>query len=234
VGISAVLFDFDGLIIDSETPLFDIWTAIYAEHGQTLTLDAWQHALGTHGGFDPVSDLLERTARSCDPAALADRVTSEHWRTCADEPLQPGVLERLDEARQLGLRTAVASSSSAEWVRPWLSRHGLLDRFDAICTRDDVNRVKPAPDLFALAAERLGVAAETCLVFEDSPNGIRAARAAGMHVVAVPRGLTRTLPLPGPDLIVDSLADLSLPGMLERLALVAAPQANASHVRATS
>ncbi len=232
MGISAVLFDFDGLIIDSETPLFDIWTAIYAEHGQTLTLDAWQHALGTQGGFDPVSDLLGRTARSCDPTALTARVTAEHWRICANEPLQPGIVERLDEARELGLRTAVASSSSAKWVRAWLSHHDLLSRFDVVCTRDDVARVKPAPDLFLLAAERLGVSAETCLVFEDSPNGIRAARAAGMRVVAVPRGLTRTLPLPDPDLVVDSLADVPLTGMLEKLALTAMPGAELWRTRA--
>jgi HAD superfamily hydrolase (TIGR01509 family) len=226
VSISAILFDFDGLIIDSETPLFDIWTAIYAEHGQTLTLDAWQHALGTHGGFDPVADLLERVAQACDPAALADRVTRDHWRTCADEPLLPGVADKLEEAHKLGLRTAVASSSSAKWVRAWLTHHGLLDRFDAIATRDDVARVKPAPDLFLLAAERLGVAAEACLVLEDSPNGILAARAAGMRVVAVPRGLTRTLSLPDPDLVVGSLADLPLSEILDRLARVPAQQSD--------
>ena len=224
VGISAVLFDFDGLIIDSETPLFDIWTAIYAEHGHTLTLDAWQHALGTQGGFDPFTDLVERTDAACDPAVLAARVTREHWRTCAAEPLQPGILERLADARSLGMRTAVASSSSAKWVRAWLSQHDLLDRFDAVCTRDDVLRVKPAPDLFLLAAARLGVSPGACLVLEDSPNGIRAAHAAGMRVVAVPRGLTRTLPLPDPDLVVESLADLSLSRILEILELGAAPQ----------
>ena len=85
-------------------------------------------------------------------------------------------------------------------------------------------RVKPAPDLFLLAAERLGVAAEACLVFEDSPNGILAARAAGMRVVAVPRGLTRTLSLPDPDLVVGSLADLPLSEILDRLARVPAQQ----------
>jgi HAD superfamily hydrolase (TIGR01509 family) len=218
VSISAILFDFDGLVIDSETPLFDIWTAIYAEHGQTLTLDAWQHSLGTQGGFDPIADLLDRTAQACDPAALEARASREHWQTCADQPLLPGVTDRLEDARILGLHTAVASSSSAKWVRAWLGHHALLDRFDAIVTRDDVTRVKPAPDLFLLAAERLGVEAGTCLVFEDSPNGIRAARAAGMRVVAVPRGLTQSLPLPDPDLVVDSLADLPLSRILERLA----------------
>jgi putative hydrolase of the HAD superfamily len=94
--------------------------------------------------------------------------------------------------------------------------------------------VKPAPDLFLLAAERLGVSTGTCLVFEDSPNGIRAARAAGMRVVAVPRGLTRTLALPDPDLVVASLADLPLTAMLDKLALRAVPSAELSRARATS
>jgi beta-phosphoglucomutase-like phosphatase (HAD superfamily) len=118
----------------------------------------------------------------------------------------------------MGLKTAVASSSQAAWVRPWLERHDLLDAFDAVCTRDDVVAVKPAPDLFLLAAQRLGVPPESCLVFEDSPNGLRAARAAGMWAVAVPNALTGPLELPPHDLALASLAARTLASLRQALA----------------
>ena len=218
MAFAAVIFDFDGLIIDSETPLFDIWQEIYAQHGASLALEDWQHALGTQGGFDPYADLC---TRSGPPGhhALAGLcwVSREHWRRCETQPLLPGVADRLAEARSIGLKTAVASSSQAAWVRPWLERHDLLDAFDAVCTRDDVMAVKPAPDLFLLAARRLGVPPEACLVFEDSPNGLRAARAAGMWAVAVPNGLTQPLELPPHDLALESLAIRTLASLREAL-----------------
>jgi HAD superfamily hydrolase (TIGR01509 family) len=217
--IRAVIFDFDGLIIDSETPLFDIWSSIYASHGATLTMERWQHALGTQGGFDPFEHLSTTLAETLDRDTLADFVRDEHWRLCGEQPLLPGVRERLAEARTLSLGVAVASSSPSAWVQPWLERHDLLSLFDVVCTRDDVQRVKPAPDLFLLAAERLRMDPETCVVFEDSPNGLRAAHTAGMKTVAIPNRLTRGLPMPAPQLVLDSLADRT---MAEILAILAA------------
>jgi HAD superfamily hydrolase (TIGR01509 family) len=222
---AALIFDFDGLIIDSETPLFDIWAEIYARYGQQLTIDEWQHALGTQGGFDPYADLATRAAELIDRDVLATWVREEHWRLCGEQPLLPGVLARLDEAAELGLPAAVASSSPAAWVAPWLERHELVGRFGAVCTRDDVARVKPAPDLFLLAAERMAADPAACVVFEDSPNGLRAAHAAGMRAVAVPNALTRDLALPGPHLVVRSLDELTLAEILDRLGATREPPA---------
>ena len=213
----ALIFDFDGLIIDSETPLFEIWSAIYHEHGHTLTIDHWQHALGTQGGFDPFADLSTRIAQALDRQGLATMVRQQHWARCGDEPLLPGVRDRLEEARELGMAAAVASSSPSAWVDPWLDHHDLRGLIQAVCTRDDVERVKPAPDLFLLAAGRLGVTPAACIVFEDSPNGLRAAHAAGMQAVSVPNRLTRDLPVPVPCVRVDSLADCSLVALLRML-----------------
>ena len=123
-------------------------------------------------------------------SSLARFVTEEHWRLCGEQPLLPGVRDRLLEARALGFAAAVASSSPSAWVQPWLDTHDLMPLLQAVCTRDDVARVKPEPDLFLKAAERLGVPPAECIVFEDSPNGIRAAHAAGMRVVAIPNALT--------------------------------------------
>jgi HAD superfamily hydrolase (TIGR01509 family) len=205
VPFSAIIFDFDGLIIDSETPLLCIWQEIYEQHGGRLTLDLWQTALGTHHGFDPYAELERQTGVVLPRQRWMEHVRVEHWSRCEAEPLQPGVRARLEEARTLGIGTAVASSSSRAWVDPWLTRHALRDLVDVVCTRDDVARVKPAPDLFLLAAERLEADPSDCVVFEDSPNGLHAARAANMWAVAVPRGLTSTLALPDPDAVIESL-----------------------------
>ena len=206
----AVIFDFDGLIIDSETPIFNIWSEIYRDHGGQLTMDQWRHALGTHNGFDPYAELLRQTGVRLSRELWVPRVRDEHWRRCEDEPLRPGVFDRLQEAAALGLQAAVASSSSLEWVGPWLSRHGLRHLVQAVCTRDDVKRVKPAPDLFLLAADRLGVPPGHCVVFEDTPNGLTAAHAAGMWAIAVPSPLTRALRFPAPHATLETLADRTL------------------------
>ena len=213
----AILFDFDGLIIDSETPLFEIWQEIYRDHAGQLTLDLWQHALGTQHGFDPYADLRAQTGVTLDRDTWMPRVREEHWRRCEGQPVLPGIVERLDDAARLGLPAAVASSSSDTWVSPWLERHGLRGRFQAVCTRDDVTAVKPAPDLFLLAARRLGVEPSRCVVFEDSPNGLLAAKAASMWAVAVPNALTCSLTLPAPDLVLTSLAGITLEAIDRRL-----------------
>jgi HAD superfamily hydrolase (TIGR01509 family) len=215
--IAAVVLDFDGLILDTETPAFEAWRAAFSGHGQELSLDDWQHSLGTNGGFDPMARLLDLTGGAVDREAVLSEVHEANRRACDAQPLLPGVEALLAEAQGLGLGRAVASSSSRAWVLGWLARHGIGERFQVVCGRDDVAQVKPAPDLFLLAAERLGLAPAACLVFEDSPNGMRAARAAGMRCVAVPNALTRQLSLPDPDLVVASLAERSLASILAEL-----------------
>jgi HAD superfamily hydrolase (TIGR01509 family) len=216
--IEALIFDFDGLLIDSETPLFEIWQGIYREHNCELELTEWQHALGTFGGFDPYADLLARSGVRLDRSAMAPHIRARHTELCAALPLLPGVASLFDDAGAAGMKTAVASSSAIDWVGPFLDQHGLRQRLGAVCTRDEVAQVKPAPDLFLLAAHRLRVAPDRCLVFEDSPNGLRAARAAGMRAVAVPNALTRALPLPEHDLVFTSLAETSLAVIVAALA----------------
>jgi HAD superfamily hydrolase (TIGR01509 family) len=220
--VAAIIFDFDGLILDTESPLFEEWSAAYRRRGFELTLDLWQHSLGTKGGFDPCAHLEGLMGRPVDCEGVRAEVIPRYRARCEAQPLLPGVADVLAEARSLGLRTGVASSSSVGWVEGWLSRHGIRPLFDCVCGRDDVERVKPAPDLFLLAASRLGVAPEACLVLEDSPNGMLAARSAGMRCVAVPNALTRALVLPSPDLVVESLAHQSVAALLRKLEETAA------------
>jgi HAD superfamily hydrolase (TIGR01509 family) len=222
--LSAVILDFDGLIVDTETPIFEAWRSAFARRGQELPLDEWQHALGTFRGFDPCARLAELLGEKLDCDLLDKEVRAPYLAACEQQPVLPGVVELLEEARRLGVGTAVASSATRGWVLGWLGKHGLGGLFDGVCGREDVPRVKPAPDLFLLAALRLGVAPPACLVFEDSPNGIRAAREAGMRCVAVPNDVTRPLLLGEPDLVLSSLADASLAEIAGRVGL-ALPQA---------
>jgi HAD superfamily hydrolase (TIGR01509 family) len=222
--LSAVILDFDGLILDTESPIFGAWQAAFAKRGQELRLEEWQHALGTFRGFDPVARLSELLGEALDRDALEAEVRGPYLAACEAQPVMPGVVSLLEQARSLGLGTAVASSATRGWVTGWLGKHGIAGHFDRVCGREDVPRVKPEPDLFLLAALRLGVAPPACLVFEDSPNGIRAARAAGMRCVAVPNPVTRPLDLGGPDLVLASLDEASLPDVARRVGL-ALPQA---------
>ncbi|MBN2370000.1 MAG: HAD family hydrolase [Vicinamibacteria bacterium] len=217
--VHALILDFDGLVIDTETPIFEIWRSVYREHGQELLLEDWRRALGTAGGFDPVSRLEALVHVHIERDRLTRAVRARHRAACDTQPVLPGVVEVIDSGRMLGLGVALASSSPGEWVRHWLEFHGLRDRFDAVCVRENVERVKPAPDLFLLAASRMGAPPAACLVFEDSPNGIRAARRAGMPCVAVTNAITRELRLPSAALVLPSLAGMSLIDILRRLQL---------------
>ena len=210
----ALILDFDGLILDTESPIFEEWRATFRARGHDLGLDVWQHALGTFGTYDPCAHLSKLTGEDFDHETLRQEVRARNMVRCEALPLLPGVAERVQEARASGLKTAVASSSTSAWVEGWLERHGIRPLFDTVCSRDHVERVKPAPDLFLLAASRLGVAPERCVVFEDSPNGIRAARAAGMRCVAIPNAVTRALPMDGADLVLTSLGERPLAEIL--------------------
>jgi HAD superfamily hydrolase (TIGR01509 family) len=205
-------------MVDTETPIFDAWLDAYRRHGQTLGLGEWQHSLGTHGGFDPLAHLESLVSGPFDREAVQREVKEATARGCEGRPLLPGVEALLREARGLSLSRAVASSSSCGWVEGWLRRHGIRELVDVVVARDDVRRVKPDPELFLLAATRLGVPPDACVVFEDSPNGMRAALAAGMRCVAVPNALTRPLSRPDVDLVLGSLDERPLASILEALA----------------
>jgi HAD superfamily hydrolase (TIGR01509 family) len=214
-GIAGLVFDFDGTLVDTESPTLAAWQEIYRRHGHELRMADWQHALGTHNGFDAHAHLSGLTAGAYagDPQA----VTIDIRRRCADEPLRPGVLALLTAARRAGLRTAVASSSSLGWVERWLAHHDIRSLFDRVVGRDLVRQVKPAPDLFLLAAEELDLPPAACLAIEDSPNGVLAARSAGMRCLLVPNPVTAGLPFPEADLTLDSLEGVGLDDLLARL-----------------
>ncbi|MEU4241468.1 HAD-IA family hydrolase [Actinoplanes sp. NPDC026619] len=212
----AIIFDLDGTIIDTETPEFVSWQEIYAAHGTTLDQAVWSQSIGTaDSGFDPYNHLASLTGKPMDRAAIR---TARHARfddlMAKAEPLE-GIVDWLDEARDLGLRIGLASSSGKIWVGRFLDALGLRDRFEVLATRDRVERSKPAPDLYELALHELGALPSEALAVEDSPNGIAAAKAAGVFCVAVPNPITIALSMNAADVVLNSLTDHPLHDFLD-------------------
>jgi putative hydrolase of the HAD superfamily len=221
-GALALVFDFDGLILDTESCTYETTAAIFAEHGQTIELGWWHSILGTADRRHWTDVLSERLGRPVDREALVARREARRMAILRELPPADGVVALLDVAADHGIPAAVASSSRLDWVGGHLDRLGLRRRFAAVVTSDDVggdpDRTKPAPDLFLVAAERLGVPPARCVAFEDSPHGIAGARAAGMAVVAVPGPMTAGLDLGAADLRLSSLADVDLARLRELVA----------------
>ncbi len=214
--IRALLFDFDGLILDTETPSYASWQEVYREHGQELPLDRWAAIIGTIGGFEPL-DYLEELHGPIDRAAVRTRRHEHELRLLEIEELRPGILEYLEEAERRGLKTAIVSSSTREWVDTHLARLERAEHCDELVTADrDPERSKPSPTLYLEALERLDVSADEAIAFEDSPNGVAAAKAAGIFTVAIPNGVTAALGLDEANLRLESLAELPLRELLDR------------------
>jgi len=212
-----VVFDFDGLILDTEVPVYDVWQAIYAEHGHTLDFARWAECIGTADTFDPCAHLESLLGRRVDAEALVRLHRARTDALIAAQPILPGVRECVDEARRLGVRLGVASSSSRRWVEGHLTRLGLREHFEVVRCADDVARVKPDPALYLAVLEATGVAAHLAVALEDSPNGVRAAKRAGLACIAVPNPLTARLDLAEADLRLTSLADVPLADLLAHL-----------------
>lgn len=209
----ALIFDFDGLIADTETAIFQAWRELYQTHNQELTREVYVQCIGgTFASFDPMEELETRLGRTLDwPPLLQrkdDRIRELHRSLL--QPL-PGVLPLLQRAQAVGCPCAVASSSTQSWVLPWLEKLGLREFFQAVWCRDlDGCRPKPAPDLFLAAARSLQQDPSKCLVLEDSLNGLRAAQAAGIPCVIVPSHITSVCDFSGADLILPSLETFTL------------------------
>jgi HAD superfamily hydrolase (TIGR01509 family) len=220
VGIRAFLFDFDGLILDTEYASRAGWEMLYREHGHDLPAEMWATLVGTtHAPWDPMRHLEELVGEPLERDALNERRRTHELSLIEAEQLRPGIVEYFAAARRHGLKRAVVSSSNDEWVGMHLKRLGEAGGWDAICTANrDAARAKPSPTLYLEALELLEVGASEAVAFEDSPNGVRAAKAAGIFCVAVPNEVTRELGLDeaGPDLLLDSLADLPPDELLSR------------------
>lgn len=216
--VRALLFDFDGLILDTETPEYESWREVYAAHGCELSLDLWCDCVGrpvTH--FDPHAELERRLGRAIDREPLRQTRRARFYELLGANATLPGVENAFREAREMGLRTAVVSSSERRWVEPNLERLRLLPYVELLVCREDTTRHKPDPEPYREAMRRLGVTPREAVAFEDSAHGVAAAKAAGAYTVAVPNPVTRGLDLSAADLCCVSLAEWPLRRLLDEV-----------------
>jgi HAD superfamily hydrolase (TIGR01509 family) len=211
--IRALVFDFDGLILDTETPLIDAYAAVHAAHGVAFDRTVFLRNVGhADYAFDPwhgFSPHADRAALEVERRTIKDRLLLA-------QPLLPGVTALLDAARDRGLRIGLASNSGHDWVEPHLVRLGLRDRFAFIACRGDTPSPKPEPDLYKLVLLHFGLRGREAVAFEDSQTGALAARRANLWTVAVPGPSTAHHDFKHADLVVPSLAAISLPDLLDR------------------
>jgi HAD superfamily hydrolase (TIGR01509 family) len=214
----AVLFDFDGTLWDSETAVFGVFRDLFGDHGQELTLETWSAAIGTVGGFDPYASLTE-LVDGLDVEQVRERTERRIRDAVREVPLRPGVdafLRHLDDA---GVRRALVSSDRSEWLVTNLERLGWPEGWAAmVCADGDAARAKPNPHLYEAALELLEAPASRAFAIEDSPNGIRAAKAAGLPCLCVPNAATARLDLSEADLVVPTFEGLSVDEVWARLA----------------
>ncbi|MDE2862673.1 MAG: HAD-IA family hydrolase, partial [Chloroflexota bacterium] len=194
--IDTVVFDFDGVILDTEKPSFKSWQEVFASHGVELDLAHWsRNIVGTAADSEVFGHLEQLTGRRVDREEVESARRERYLRQVNSQAPMPGVLDRLREAQALGLKLGVASSSSRGWVEGHLLRLGILELFGAIRARDDVANVKPDPEVYRSVTAALGSQPPQTLAIEDSAHGVNAAKNAGLYCLAVPNSITRGLAL---------------------------------------
>jgi HAD superfamily hydrolase (TIGR01509 family) len=203
----AIIFDHDGTLIDTERADLEACQRLYQECGAEISIEYWaEHIVGHMDGYELIlTELIQKNGHGATRDSLWQRLR-ELWSIALENiELMPGVTNLVPSLHAAGYPLAVATASDRAWARRWLTHFNLWPYFQVIATSDDVVNNKPAPDVYLFAAAQLGVEPAHCLVFEDSLAGLRAAKAAGMTVVAVPSPLTQTLDFSQADGLVAGL-----------------------------
>ncbi|GGH84477.1 HAD superfamily hydrolase (TIGR01509 family) [Pullulanibacillus pueri] len=214
--IKALVFDFDGLILDTETAIYKATQEIYKEYGAELPISIWANLAGTQDdGFDLTTHLAEQSGVTIDKEALLKDQRQRINAYIERETILPGVLPLLEMGKQLGLKIALATSSGNQWAKRHLKRLGIIDFFEAIIEADDVEKVKPDPELFTKAVEALQVKPDEAIAFEDSYHGMIAAKRAGLYCVVVPNEVTQSLDFSQADRQLKSLADITAEELIQ-------------------
>ena len=225
MSIRALIFDFDGLILDTESTEYQSWQELFTAHGCQLSLDLWVDCLGRpRGYFDFYTHLEEMRGTVIDREQIHTQRHTRVGELNLLQPIQPGVVNYLQDARQLGLKIGLASSSSRVWVHGHLERLALYQYFSVTKCVEDTGTHKPDPGPYLAVLDALNVSPSEAVAFEDSPNGITSAKAAGILCVAVPNPMTEYLQLDHADYRLESFTSLSLSDLLVQLTLATPPK----------
>lgn len=213
IAVKAIIWDFDGTLVDTETPQFLAWQQVFGEFGARLEPEVWGKMVGTVTDWDLFDVLEEALGQAIDRRTLMRQVERLIAANMEEALLRPGVLALVEQSDGLGIRQAVASSSPRWWIRKFLSHHGLQGYFSVIAAADDVRRVKPDPEVYLTALSRLSIRASEAVAIEDSPHGARAALAAGIQCVVIPNPSTQDLQFPTGVLRLESLEGVGVSGL---------------------
>jgi HAD superfamily hydrolase (TIGR01509 family) len=216
--IKAIVFDFDGLIFDTETPEFRAFEEIYKERGFELDLKIWSQWVGTDiSKFNPYDYLDECVGKPLNREEIRSLRRMKYEKLIAEEKIRPGVEEYLESAKESGLKVGLASSAPKDWVMEHLKTLNLVHYFDCIRVREDAKKVKPDPDLYLQVINYFDIKPKEAIAFEDSPNGALAAKQAGMYCVIVPNDVTKDLNFCDIDLRLESMEQIELAALIEQL-----------------
>jgi putative hydrolase of the HAD superfamily len=216
--LKALIFDFDGLILDTESPIYYAIRDVYQQYGFAFPLDEYTYCIGSYedtGHF--LHKLREKMQTPLNFEQLLTQINTTMLQNVNSSTALPGVVNLLEQAKTAGLECLVASSSSYDWVNSQLTRLGLRHFFTHVCTSDDVQHVKPEPDLFLLALSRANIQANEAIIFEDSANGILAAFRAGIFRIAVPNPMTQHLDFSKANMVLKRIDEVPVNELLTKV-----------------
>lgn len=216
--VKTLIFDFDGLILDTEYPIYQAIQNVYQRYGVELPLSEYTYCIGSYEDEDTfLRNLEEKINHTLDRALLKQEIQLSVKQDVNREQALPGVASVLEQAKNLGLQCVIASSSGYEWVNTHLERLRLRHYFSSLSTADEVEYVKPNPELFLLALNKSKSLPQEAIVFEDSVNGIQAALKAGIYRVAVPNRITCDLDFSNANVVLNRIDEIPLPDLLKKV-----------------
>ncbi len=218
---AALVFDFDGTLVDTETAEYESVRQVWADQGHHYELTRWTPWVGGAVEVPWLDELEAVLGEPIDRLNLRKQARAYNREMLSLVQPRPGVVRLLAEADEAGIPLAIASNAPADWVEGHLKRLGLLRHFEphgAVVTVDRVNRPKPHPEAYLTAVAKLGATPDRSVAFEDSATGLAAASAAGLYTVAVPGPMSSGHDLDGADHRPGSLADISLADLAAGLA----------------
>ena len=215
--IKGIIFDFDGTVLDTETPELNAWLEVFSKYEVQFPMDFYIENVGAGQFTDFITDTLieQYSSEELDKEDILNEFLNEARIFLLKEKVLPGIMDYLHEASINDIKLAIASSSNAEWVRSNLKRLNIIEYFDSIVTSDDVSYLKPKPDLFLCALANLGLSKHQVIVIEDSLNGVEAAKSAGLFTIAVPNKVTMNFDFSHADVILEKLSDLPFQKLMD-------------------
>lgn len=214
--IKAIIFDFDGTIIDTETAWYIVFKDAYKQYGVDLSLETYSQCLGTNlESFNPYTYLMTHYNISIDLDEFRKSIHNNYSKLIDNEVVRPGILNLLQEAQAARLKIGLASSSHRDWIDKFVDLLELDGYFECYCTADTVKNVKPNPELYLQALQQLGVQPSEAIAIEDSPNGAKAAVAAGLHTIVIKNPLTKQLPFSPGHHTIEALEHYTLQELMD-------------------